>query len=97
MVNKQIMGKERTGVGLGQEEQTRAHPGSGSWRALYRRKEAREGHCLQGALWSRAAYEKYLHAFTTLGLGALSCQVGTWGTRGPSALRWRLWAQSQRL
>lgn len=53
--------------------------------------------CLQGALWSHAAYGKYLHAFTTLGLGALSCQVDTWGTLGPSALRRRLWAQSQRL
>lgn len=39
--------------------------------------------CLQGALWSHAAYRKYLHAFATLGPDTLSCQVGTWGRLGP--------------
>lgn len=77
---------ERTGKAWGREGQTPTVPRTGSWRALYRRKDTQEGHCLQGALWSHTAYEKYLHAFTTLGPGALSCQVGTWGTLGPSAL-----------
>lgn len=43
-----------------------------------------------GALWSHAAYEKYVHAFTTLRPDAPRCPVGTWGMLGPSALRWRL-------
>lgn len=86
MVNKRVMG-ERAGKARGRKGQTPARPRPGSWRALYRGKDAQEGHCLQGALWSHTAYEKYLHVFATLGLGALSCQVGTWGMLEPSALR----------
>lgn len=40
----------------------------------------------QGALWSHTVYEKYLHAFTTLGPGTPKRPVGTWrGAARPSA------------
>lgn len=95
MVNKQVMGGREGREGLGQGRTKSRPPQDRILEGSVQ--EGRTGDCLQGALWSHAAYGKYLHAFTTLGLGALSCQVGTWGTRGPSALRRRLWAQSQRL
>lgn len=66
-------GQGRPGAGKDKLPPTR----TGSRRALYRRKDSQEGHCLQGALWSHTAYKKYLHAFATLGPGALSCQLGT--------------------
>lgn len=69
MVNKQVIGgggRERAGKAWGREGQTPTHPRPGTRRVLYRRKDAREGHCLQGALWSHTAYEKYLHVFATL-------------------------------
>lgn len=65
MVNKQVLGTEVKG-GLGEE------PRPGSWRTV-QGKGRTEGHCLQGALWSLAAYGNYLHAFATLG------PVGDWG------------------
>lgn len=88
LINR-LWGREGAGKAWGREGQIPTHPRLGSRRALYKRKDAQEGHCLQGALWSHTAYEKYLHVFATLGLGALSCQVGTWGMLEPSALRWQ--------
>lgn len=79
MVNKRVTGRERAGKALGREGQAATHPRPGSWRALYRRKDAQEGHCLQGALWSHAAYEKYLHAFATLGPGGIELPGGHLG------------------
>lgn len=65
MVNKQVLGTE-VKEGLGEE------PRPGFWRTV-QGKGRTEGHCLQGALWSLAAYGNYLHAFATLG------PVGDWG------------------
>ena len=72
MVNKQVKGKKgqrRPGGG----KDKFPPPQAGLLEDLYRRKDMAGGggvgggHSLQGALWSRTAYEKYLHAFTTLG------------------------------
>lgn len=74
------MGERKGREGLGDGRTGSRPPG----RVLYRRKGSPEGrgHCLQEALWSHAAYEKYLHAFATLGPSAQRCRVGTGGTLG---------------
>lgn len=85
MVNNQVTGKRKGREGLAEGRTNSLHPQAGCLEGLYKRKDA-QGQCLQGALWSLAAYEKYLHVFATLGPSVLSCQVGTWGMLGPSAL-----------
>lgn len=42
----------------------------------------------RGALWSHTVYEKYIHAFTTLGPGTPKYPEGTWGRPGHQPLRW---------
>ena len=50
MVNKQVRRERRGREGPGEGRTNSPHPRPGSWRDLYRRKDAQEGHCLQGAL-----------------------------------------------
>lgn len=83
LINRLWRERGQGGKAWGGEGQTPTHPGAGSWRALYRRKDAREGHCLQGAPGSHAAYKKYLHAFAAL--GQVHC-AARWAPRDAGAL-----------
>lgn len=81
MVNKQVIGKGRVGGAWGGEE-TPFLVARGL-RGLCTGERINQwgggGALSQGALWSHTVYEKYLHAFTTLGPGTPKRPVGTWG------------------
>lgn len=88
MVNKQVTGEEGGGEAWAREDQTPGPP------------QARVNGFTRGrdtvfrAHWSHGAYEKYLHAFATLGPGP--GPSGTLGPRLGSVDLYTLWASIYR-
>lgn len=86
MVNKQVMGRGAR-ESLGQRTNSRLPQGRFLEGSVQEKGRTGGDTVFGGALWSHTAYKKYVHAFATLGPGALSCQMGTQGVLGPSALK----------